>query len=64
LIFGKIKYIYIVYKMNGGLGGMRLRSKTVQKPMGIVNHSRIWGQAMATRNSGLLAYSGTLNNNV
>tara|TARA_R110000824_G_scaffold263691_2_gene452488 strand:- start:453 stop:605 length:153 start_codon:yes stop_codon:yes gene_type:complete len=50
--------------MNGGLGGMRLRSKTVQKPMGIVNHSRIWGQAMATRNSGLLAYSGTLNNNV
>ena len=48
--------------MNGGIGGMRLRSNLAPKPMGKVNEPAMWKQAMARRNSGLLVYSGTLNN--
>ena len=44
------------------LGGLRLRSNLAPKPMGVINVPAVWKQSMARRNSGLLAYSGTLNN--
>ncbi len=50
--------------MQGQLGGLRLRSRTAPRPMGLINQTANYWVYVKNRNTGLIGRSGTLNGNL